>query len=260
MHHSSRRADMIDSDLHMYPRHRSSSHHHHHHPYHHGSAGLHSSIAVSGLDARYSAIDDMRYPIDELDGMPRGHGAEDAFRRNSHSHPDLQIRAHSRYRSSSGPGPWHPGMPSSRPANHYLASTGLPANADISLNRLGPDSTLLTPLPGYEAHSLVPIDGGLNGYGGYGSGGGGYDDDGRPDTGHRSLYDDGRPDTGHRSLYDDGRPDTGHRSLYDDSRPNTGHGSAYDDSRPNTGHGSLYGDDRPGTGHGREREGEFRHL
>jgi hypothetical protein len=158
---------------------------------------------------------------------------------------------------------------SSRPVNpHYLSSshttshlnlsTGLPANADASLNRLGPGSTLLTPLPGYEPSSLVPVESGLNMYGGYANGVYG-DDDGKPDTGPHSLYDDSRPNTGRGSLYGDDRPSTGHGSVYDD-RPSTGHGSLYSDDRPGTGRRSLYDDGRPVTGHGSDRGREFRHL
>lgn len=230
------------------------------------------SVPSLAQDGRYSSIpiEDVRYPPDSLDAIPRGHGAENAFRRGSH--PDM--RSHTRYHGN-GNGSWHPSLTSSRVSHsqyhlssvhnssHLGLSGGLPTNADVSLNRLGPDSTLLTPLPGYEPPSLIQVENGLNIYGGYG------DDDSRPDTGHRSLYDDGRPGTGHGSLYDD-RPSTGHTSAYDD-RPSTGHTSVYDD-RPGTGHGSLYGDDRPGTGHrslydegrpgtghGSER-GEFRRI
>jgi hypothetical protein len=254
-----------DSDPHVYPVHRNGAHHHHH-PYHsshhssHGSVGLSASVSVSSLgqDGRYSSIpiEDIRYPSDELDGMPRGHGAENAFRRGSH--PD--VRSQARYQ---GNGHWHPNVSSRVSHSHYHLSSvhnsshlslpgGLPTNADVSLNRLGPDSTLLTPLPGYEPPSLIQVESGLNIYGGYGD-----DDSSRPDTGHRSLYDDGRPSTGHGSLYDD-RPSTGHTSVYDD-RPGTGHGSLYSDDRPGTGHRSLYDDGRPGTGHGSDR-GEFRRI
>lgn len=268
LHNVSRRGSLqhdriLESDLHLYPHHRHSSHHHH--PYHHSAHGslIPSSVSVPSLgpDGRYTSvpIESVRYPPpEELDGLPRGHGAEDAFRRGSH--PDLRSQA--RYHSShSGPGPWHPSMASSR-AGHYLPSShsssqlGLPANADISLNRLGPDSTLLTPLPGYEPPSLGQVESGLNMYGGYANGS--YnDDDNRPDTGHGSLYDDGRPGTGQGSLYDD-RPSTGNGSLYDD-RPGTGHGSLYGDDRPGTGHRSLYDDGRPRTGNGNDH-GEFRHM
>lgn len=235
------------------PSHDSNFYYRHHHPYH--SSHL---LPALGPDGRYAsaALDSIRYPsADELDGLPRGHGAEDAFRRVSH--PNL--RAQARYHGAS----WHPGMGSSRQA-HYLTSghqmnllAGLPANADISLNRLGPDSTLLTPLPGYEPPSLAQVESGLNMYGGPANGH--YTDDGsRPDTGHRSLYDE-RPGTGHGSLYGDDRPSTGHTSLYDD-RPDTGHGSLYGDDRPGTGHRSLYDEGRPGTGHGSDRGADFRHL
>ena len=269
--HGSRRASMSrdripDSDVHGYPYHRHASHHHPYHSSHHLSALSSSSVPSLGQDGRFAGvpIENIRYPpADELDGMPHGHGAEDSFARRG-SYPDLrgQARHH-----GSGSGSWHPGMVSpSRPTNqHYVPSghtqshlnlsAGLPANAHISLNRLGPESTLLTPLPGYEPPSLVHVEPGLNMYGGqagavYG------DDDGRPDTGHRSLYDDGRPDTGHGSFYDD-RPSTGRDSIYDD-RPSTG-ASLYSDDRPGTGHRSLYDDGRPPTGHGSDR-GEFRYI
>lgn len=249
IYHGSRRTSH-ESDL-YYPHHRHVSHHHPYHSSHHSA-----HLPTIGTDGRYGsvALDSIRYPpADELDGLPRGHGAEDAFRRGSY--PDL--RAQARHHGAIAPGSWHPSMGSSRQAS-YLASAGLPANADIALNRLGPDSTLLTPLPGYEPPSVAQVESGLNIYGGYANGP--FADDGsRPNTGHRSLYEDGRPSTGHGSLYGDDRPSTGHTSLYDE-RPGTGHGSLYGDDRPGTGHRSLYDDGRPGTGHGSDRGADFRHL
>jgi transcription factor CON7 len=265
---SMRRDRILDADLHPYPHHRYISHHPYHTSHHssHALSALSSSLSVPSLgpDGRYAAvpIEDVRYPPDDLDGMPRGHRAEDAFRRGSY--PDLRAQARCH---GSAPGSWYPGMAAaaSRPSgshyplhghssSHLNLSTGLPTNADISLNRLGPESTLLTPLRDYESTSLV-VSSGLNMYGGY-AGAVYSDDDARPDTGHGSLYDDARPHTGQGSIYDD-RPSTGHGSVYDD-RPSTGNGSLYSDERPGTGHRSLYDDGRPGTGHGSDR-GEFRH-
>jgi transcription factor CON7 len=58
------------------------------------------------------------------------------------------------------------------------------------MGRLPPDSTLLTPLPGYEPPSLGPslqAGPGLGGYEGYQGYDRIYDDDRRPGTGHESL-------------------------------------------------------------------------
>lgn len=55
------------------------------------------------------------------------------------------------------------------------------------MNRLPPDSTLLTPLPGYQPQSLLPplqLNGDMN----YPpSSFEIYEDDGRPSTGHTSI-------------------------------------------------------------------------
>lgn len=203
-HHSMRRSSLQHpEDLQVYPRHHR-AHHGGAHPYHHPQL----AVPSIGPDGRYAAINiaDIRYPPpgtegdDELDSGSR-------FRANPYSG-----------RSTSGGGPWPAtaSLPSriSTLQNSYMPQQGLPTNASISLNlnptsRLGPDSTLLTPLSGYEVHPLQshshsPLDM----YGGY------EDDRDRPSTGHSSVYEDtSRPGTG-RSLYDvdyegGSRPGTG---------------------------------------------------
>ncbi|EGO22284.1 hypothetical protein SERLADRAFT_472892 [Serpula lacrymans var. lacrymans S7.9] len=117
-------------------------------------------------------------------------------------------------------GSWHGSSGRSNPV--YLSGQhpsqhqgmGLPSSSShVAMNRLPPDSTLLTPLPGYEPPAMIP--GAMHGqpeldvYGG-----GGYD----------SVYEeDGRPGSGHSNVsgYTDGRM---RRNVYgEDMRPNSSH-------------------------------------
>ena len=150
------------------------------------------SIPYSGTTDRYSvSIDDIRYPAHDRDDD------HDLI-----SYGSLATRQ--RY-SGSLPSSWHGGSHiSSRPSiqQQYLASSlpnqpshhsQLPqlsinsrlhqsSSDTLPLNRLPQNSTLLTPLPGYQTTSLIPISGNGLSYEV-------YDDDSnsRPGTGHASI-------------------------------------------------------------------------
>lgn len=147
-------------------------------------------------------VDDIRYPLDERD---------DHF-------GTYPTTARQRY-SSSTPASWHSGSaPSSRTGPHQYLSSSLPTQSHVhndnhlphpntqtqhaqpqshphgsqspplmAMNRLPPDSTLLTPLPGYQPQSLLPplhLNSDMN----YPPGSFEiYEDDGRPSTGHTSI-------------------------------------------------------------------------
>jgi hypothetical protein len=172
---------------------------------HHQAAGMPTSVPVLHANSgeRYPVpVDDIRYPLDERDDHFSAYHAT----------------ARQRY-SSSTPASWHSGStPSSRPGLHQYVSSSLPTQSHVphhshlphlttqsqhtgsqpqahgsqspslmAMNRLPPDSTLLTPLPGYQPPSLLPplhLGGDVN----YPQGSFElYEDDGRPSTGHASI-------------------------------------------------------------------------
>ncbi|KAF9461206.1 hypothetical protein BDZ94DRAFT_1196519 [Collybia nuda] len=169
---------------------------------HHQITGLPSSLPVlhASSGERYAVpVDDIRYPLDERD---------DHF-------TTYPTAARQRY-SSSTPASWHSGsVPSSRTGPQQYLSSSLPTHSHLHnnhlphpnteqtqsqsqspgsqspplvvMNRLPPDSTLLTPLPGYQAEPLLPplqLNGNIN----------------YPQSGFEIYEDDGRPSTGHTSV------------------------------------------------------------
>ncbi|KAG6866579.1 hypothetical protein C0991_002064 [Blastosporella zonata] len=158
----------------------------------------HASSAASGLEQRRMSFsaESSRYTGDDRDDHLGAYGA------------------HARQRYSGG-SPWHG---SSRSNSQQYISSSLPSqlsafpdtlsldvrapqpmrrNSQPSLGsplgRLPPDSTLLTPLPGYQSSLLAPLQEGENQDTPYSAGSGYhmYDEagDGRPHSGHGSLGD-----------------------------------------------------------------------
>jgi hypothetical protein len=145
---------------------------------------------------------DGRYTSDPLSTEDTGYLSHDfQARREEHGY----ARRASFAGQGSVPASWHPSMAQQHPSRslHSQFASGMPShtNSDIhaalnmptssplAMNRLPPDSTLLTPLPGYEPPTLLPplqarTDGGYDGYDNYGRT---YVEEGRPSTGHASL-------------------------------------------------------------------------
>lgn len=187
-----------------YDHHYGQSHHvshHRQHPSHQPDLDMPSSVPIPQpiTRERYSGpVDDVRYSVQDRDGQPLHHPNSPVRQRYSdnlpnswNSTPPLSSRAslHQPYLSSPLP-PHHAHhsqlpqlciQPSHTPSHHSPLS---PIN--MTMNRLPPDSTLLTPLPGYQAPSLLPPLAGheeLN----YGESYEVYENDSRPGTGHTSL-------------------------------------------------------------------------
>lgn len=158
------------------------------HIHHLQGLGLPSSVSIPHGDIRYPIpLEEIRYPADNY-GMT----------------------ARQRY-SGSAPSSWHPSHPTSRSLPHQYMSSGSPSMSHahhthlpqlniqshhsqthphspqpVVMDRLPPDSTLLTPLPGYQPPSLLPP---LEGAGdlSYPQEYSIYEDSQRPGTGHGSL-------------------------------------------------------------------------
>ncbi|KAH7927312.1 hypothetical protein BV22DRAFT_1007228 [Leucogyrophana mollusca] len=136
------------------------------------------------------STEDLRYQSDELDAQAH---QDDVYARRQQRFSAFHSPA---ARNSSGAGY----ISSSAPVPQHLSS--------VALNRLPANSTLLTPLPGYEPPTIAGVSE-LDGYNPYET----YGDDGRPGSGHGSLggYVDDRRRS---SVYtEDGRPRSGHSSL-----------------------------------------------
>ena len=177
-----------------------SSHSIHHRSLHSSHSGLPSSVSIphSGTADRYSvAIDDIRYPAHDRDEGLINYGS---------------MASRQRY-GSNLPSSWHGGSHiSSRPniSQQYLSSSlpnqsthhsHLPqlninsrlhqsssASGTLPQNRLPQNSTLLTPLPGYQT-SLIPLLQSGNGLSYSSDGYEAYDEDNnsRSGTGHASI-------------------------------------------------------------------------
>ncbi|KAG8220975.1 hypothetical protein J3R82DRAFT_2481 [Butyriboletus roseoflavus] len=113
-------------------------------------------------------------PIGSLDDL------HDSFAHQQDTYPRK-----SRYSSLVSPHHQHSGIQYPHPHAHGASTSHIP------VDRLPPNSTLLTPLPGYEPSSMSAVPG-FNAYDSYGL----YRDDSRPRTGHGSPAshgDRGRP-------------------------------------------------------------------
>lgn len=175
--------------------------HHRQHPSRQPDLGMPSSVPIPQpiTRERYSGpVDDVRYSVQGRDGHPLHHPDSPVRQRYSDNLPNswngtppLSSRAslHQPYLSSSLPShhahhsqlPQLSIQPSHAPSHHSPLS---PMN--MAMNRLPQNSTLLTPLPGYQASSLLPPLAGheeLN----YGESYEVYENDSRPGTGHTSL-------------------------------------------------------------------------
>lgn len=182
-----------DDDAHGYAHHHHHAHHHHSHSHspHQHAHGAPLGLGLPGAaDARYASmsLEDIRFPPDD-------------------AHAGEYAGARARY-AGSAPASWHPGLAAAASARaglpaQYLApqpqhapphaQLGLslhippPAAHTPAMDRLPADSTLLTPLPGYEPPPLLPpLNVGADA--GYYEGGM-YEEEGgaRPGTGHASL-------------------------------------------------------------------------
>jgi hypothetical protein len=175
-----------------------SSHSIHHRSLHSSHSGLPSSVSIphSGTADRYSvAIDDIRYPAHDRDeglinygplaGRQRyGGNLPSSWHGGSHisSRPNIQQQ----YLSSSLPNQstHHSQLPqlSTNSRLHQSSSGTLPQN------RLPQNSTLLTPLPGYQT-SLIPLLHSGHGLSYSTDGYEAYDEDNnsRSGTGHASI-------------------------------------------------------------------------
>ncbi|KAH7913837.1 hypothetical protein BJ138DRAFT_1001365 [Hygrophoropsis aurantiaca] len=136
------------------------------------------------------SVEDLRYPPDELDAQ---------------AHQDeVYARRQQRFSAFHSPAARnHPGagyISSSAPVPQHLSS--------VVMNRLPPNSTLLTPLPGYEGPAITGAPE-VDSYNPYDI----YADDIRPGSGHGSIG--GYIEDRRRSsvFTDDGRPRSSHSSL-----------------------------------------------
>ncbi|KAL0953828.1 hypothetical protein HGRIS_005008 [Hohenbuehelia grisea] len=194
----------------------SHSHSHVRHPSLPGLNGLPSSISVPqmvGQDTRYALnmpLEDIRFPPDEHDDQGLNAYGLTARQRYGSAPGSLPASWSSSMRESTTSS----GMQQQQQQNPFglnLSNAGMmSSNGPLSMNRLPADSTLLTPLPGYEPPSmLAPLPGGdlsvsststfqqpggeaNNAVPNGANGGQGYDvydeDAGtRPSTGHASL-------------------------------------------------------------------------
>jgi len=203
-----------------YDSHRYGLHHYQHHSSlqrqhpHHAGRGPSTSIPVPnmGSDGRYAVpVDDIRYKASERDNQPLEYG----------------VNVRQRY-GGGAPGSWHSGAASSSRSSlhHAYLSSSLPSHSSLPhphnshhhpnlslqipssiqsrplsqtqplpspphMNRLPADSTLLTPLPGYEPPNLLPpLQLGHGGELTYSTDGYDiYEDNGsgKPSAGHTSL-------------------------------------------------------------------------
>ncbi|TFK39863.1 hypothetical protein BDQ12DRAFT_628860 [Crucibulum laeve] len=156
----------------------------------HSASGLPLSVSIPqhGSNERYSiSVDDIRYPIHERDDHEVDYG---------------HVSARQRFNTGNMPSSWHPGssLPSrtnlhesytssthEHQAQHPSAARRPSPSSTLPMNRLPSNSTLFTPLPGYQAPSMLPTlqsGGDISYTEGYEL----YEDDGsRPGTGHASI-------------------------------------------------------------------------
>ena len=173
-----------------------SIHHRVVHSSHH--SGLPSSVSIphSGTSDRYSvSIEDIRYPAhDRDDGLINygslasrqryGSNLPSSWHGGSHVSPRPNIQQP--YLSSSLPN--QPAHHSQLPQLNINSRLHQPSSSTLPVNRLAQNSTLLTPLPGYQTSLIPTLQSGNNlsystdGYDAYDE-----DTNSRPGTGHASV-------------------------------------------------------------------------
>jgi transcription factor CON7 len=145
-----------------------SSHSIHHRPLHSSHSGLPSSVSIphSGTTDRYSvAIDDIRYPAHDRDEGLINYGSLASRHRyggnlpsswHGGSHISSRQNIQQQYLSSSLPNQsaHHSQLPQLNINSRLHQSSS--ASGTLPQNRLPQNSTLLTPLPGYQT-SLIPL-------------------------------------------------------------------------------------------------------
>ncbi|KAF9006073.1 hypothetical protein BDQ17DRAFT_1352678 [Cyathus striatus] len=169
---------------------------------HNPAPGLPSSLSIpqQGSGQRYSvSIEDIRYPIHDRDDLVVNYGHMSARQRYSTGlpaswHPGSSLPTrHESYMSAGGINQSHPSQPTPLPINslqppaHTQGRPPSPSHSQPPTGQLPADSTLFTPLPGYQPPSLLPpLQHGGGDMAGY----------------HYKVYDEesGRPSTGHASL------------------------------------------------------------
>ena len=177
-----------------------SSHSIHHRSLHSAHSGLPSSVSIphSGTTDRYSvSIDDIRYPAHDRDeglinygslASRHRYGGNLASSWHGGSHISSRPNIQQQYLSSSLPNQsaHHSQLPQLSITSRLHQSSS--ASGTLPQNRLPQNSTLLTPLPGYQT-SLIPLLQSGNGLPYSTDGYEAYDEDNNPrsGTGHASI-------------------------------------------------------------------------
>ncbi|KAF8637648.1 hypothetical protein AX17_002716 [Amanita inopinata Kibby_2008] len=169
---------------------------HRQHPSH-ISLGMPSGpVSQTVTNERYAlSVDDLRYPVEQRDEHLSGYFGDvssrprygDGTPASWHAGVTIPPRSGNQYPYVSSVSNQQHGQMTQISVHHDQSRTQPPLPSSprhAAASRLPPDSTLLTPLPGYQPHTMLPPmqSGGESGYDVYEDG-----STGRPGTGHASI-------------------------------------------------------------------------